>query len=305
MEKFELLSKMDISYKESLGLPNDLTFGIEIEYENVLKNDVSRILDKLKEDDSSFLDWRNKSESDIAYVTEFRQEFNGEINSPILKDSITTWKNLKTILEEIKNKGAIVTNYCGGHINIGAHILEDNPEYLRNLFLIWILYEKEIVSFSSGEFNKIRDRKEYLTSSYSTYLKNNMDLVLDIKDKTMGSYIKDIDFMLFSKNYAIALPLLINKKMRYDNRIEFRLPNGSLSEEIWQNYINFYANLVLICKKDLDVEKILYKIYKGDHNLFDLANLVFSSEEDKNNFLIQSLGINKKYNKELVKHLHY
>ena len=27
--------------------------------------------------------------------------------------------------------------------------------------------------------------------------------------------------------------------------VEFRVPNGSLNEEIWQNYINFFAKFIL------------------------------------------------------------
>ena len=140
--KMELKDKF-ITYRPNLYLPNDITFGVEIEYANVVKDTISYLLNE-EQKEGNLIDWENKSEFDIAFYNRYGEEENGEVNSPILNDNINTWKDLAYLLKLLKNKGANVTEKCGSHINIGAHILGDNIIYWRNFLLLWILYYHSI-----------------------------------------------------------------------------------------------------------------------------------------------------------------
>lgn len=288
-----------ITYRNSLNLPKNVTFGIEIEYENVVKDTMTHLLNEEKTINMDLNGWINKSEIDIEEYNEIGEAVNGEINSPILRDEIKTWKNLRNILNLMDRNGAIITEKCGGHVNIGSHIIGKNTKYLRNFILLWILYEKEINKFSSGEFNRKRNDIKRIFEPISKAINTNK--FVDIKGKFNKNFL--IDECLFDKCHAFHIDTPIKNKFSIGNRIEFRVPNASLSEEIWQNYINFFSRFLIACKKDLDIEYTLYKIKNNLHNPIELADFVFDNDIDKNNFLIQTLKTNKIYQKELHKHI--
>jgi len=256
----KLLKNKLIKYRTSLNLPKEVTFGVEIEYENIVKDTVSYLLEEENCFNPIFKHWINKTELDLTEFNSLAEELNGEINSPILYDNITTWKNLKTTLEILNNNGALITQRCGGHINIGTHILGNSSEYWRNFFLLWLLYEEEIYSFSKGEYNKIRFDKENLFKKISPDL-----LIENILNIEQESYLLSLPFCVYDKFHDIYLNRFIKEKIVDGNRIEFRIPNGSLNEEIWQNNINFFSKFMLACKKDLDVEKTIFKIQNKEH----------------------------------------
>ena len=296
--RHELKNKL-ITYRNTLNLPKDVTFGIEIEYENIVLDTFSYILLEEKRYNKNIHGWINKKEFDIIEYNKNSEEMNGEVNSPILKDKLITWKGLSSILELLDNSGAIITNRCGGHVNIGTHLLKNNRKYFMNFILLYLLYEKEIYKFSSGEYIKIRPDYNCLFTKISKDI--NIEEIIDLY---RFEYIKNLPECLYDKLHSIYLNPT-SKKIVFDNVIEFRTPNGSLKEEIWQNYINFFAKFVLAAKKDLDVEKTLYKIKNNEHNAVELADYVFDEDIDKENFLIQTLKPNKIYKKQLQKHIIY
>lgn len=289
-----------IKYRVSLKLPKEVTFGVEIEYENIPKETVSYLMNEEKEFEKNLIGWHNKTELDIGEYNNLGEEMNGEITSPILKDNIATWKNLKIALDLLIRNEAIITEKCGAHINIGAHILGTKKQYWRNFFLLWMLYEKEIYKFSKGDYLKLRpDKDKILERITSEIIKEN---IIKISNK---NYLNNLGNVIFSKCNDVRITKNLDKKVLLGNVIEFRIPNGTLEKEIWQNYINFFAKFVIACKKDLDVEKVLYKINNNEHNAIELADLVFDNDMDKEYFLIQTLKTNEMYKKELIKHKTY
>ena len=280
-----------IIYRKKLNLPKNLTFGIEIEYENISYEIVNYLLNEENFYNHNLNKWSNFPEIDIQECNNVGDIMNGEIVSPILSDTIGNWKKIEIVLDILKNNQAIVTNKCGGHVNIGIDILEHNIEYFKNFQLLWILYSKQIKSFSTGEYEKIRGNLELVKS---------LNGLLKVKDVIYLNTLSDMCPLLFDKRHEIYI-----EDNEYSKRIEFRIPNGTLSKEIWQNYINFFAKFVLACKKKLDREEILYKIKNNKGNVFDLANYIFDNELDKEFFLIQTLKTNKIYKKELPKHIIY
>lgn len=292
-----LLKDKLIEYRNSLNLPNYVTFGVEIEYENIVKDTVSYLLEEEQEKNFHLINWKNTSEIDISEYNKLGEELNGEIVSKILIDKKENWKSLSDILNMLEKNGAIVTNKCGGHVNIGAHILGKNKKYWRNFFFLWLLYEDVIYDFSKGEFLNVREDELGLFRRISTYLDINK-----IKNIKRRDY---MDFKKFHKHLDIYINENLIDKILIGNRLEFRIPNGTLSKEMWQNYVNFFAKFVMASRKELDIEKTIYKINNKDSSAIELADYIFDNDIDKEYFLIQTLKTNKIYQKELPKHIYY
>lgn len=121
---------------------------------------------------------------------------NGEINSTILRDKIKTRKNLRTVIDILNRNVAIITNRCEGHINIGVHILGYNTIYWRNFMLLWILYEREIYKFSSGEFIKTRSREKYVFDRISPIIKENLFAIMELADYVFEDNIDKDNFLI-------------------------------------------------------------------------------------------------------------
>ena len=72
-----------LMYRNILGLPKDVTFGCEIEYEGLSKGAVDKYADK----------HLNNWASDI----EVSLDTGGEIKSPVMTDDINCWQELRKI----------------------------------------------------------------------------------------------------------------------------------------------------------------------------------------------------------------
>ena len=302
-----ILQDKQIKYRASLNLPRDITFGVEIEYENVLNELVTMLLEEETHNNPNFYDWINKKEIDLSVRNKNKQLMNGEINSPVLIDNIRNWKNLRTALNILNKSNAIITSQCGSHVNIGAHVLGYNTEYWRNFLLLWILYEKEIYKFSCGEFSNIRIREDSVIDRIGPSIKKHLDLIIELGksngDIKIYDYLEKSGLVILDKSHDISFFNFLGPNFDKDNRIEFRIPNGTLKEEIWQNYINFFAKFLIACRKELDVDKTIYFIKNNEHSVLGLADYIFEDNIDKDNFLIQTLKTNKIYKKELLPHI--
>ncbi len=297
------LKNSSINYRTDIKIPSNVTFGIEIEYENVVKDTISYFLSEIEYYDPEFRGWFNGIEPSISEYDKHGEVVNGEISSPILKNDLKTWKELKYVLDLLNRKHAIITEKCGGHVNIGAQIFDGNNDYFRNFLLLWTLYNSEIYAFSSGEYSKVRPDLDFVIKKSANLFKKNINKVLN-SSGTFTYYVSNILDIIPDKKYDIHFRDIVSEHYRPNNVIEFRVPNGTLKEEIWQNYINFFVKFILACKKDLDIENILYKIENNEHSLIELSDFVFSDNTDKENFLVQALKTNKIYKKELPRHLH-
>lgn len=287
-EYLEYLKNKTIKYRDTLNLDSNITFGVEIEYENIVTLNMTYYLEHILK----FKDWKN--DIDVSILEHFDGEkMNGEVDSPILIDIKENWEKLSKVLKLIRDKRGIVTDFCGGHVNIGAHVLEGNTQYFINLLLLWCLYDEEIHSFASGEFKKIRLAEARMIDRISPRIKRNLFDIISGEIPKLNQGDELSFFKVLSKNYEEG------------NVIEFRLPNATLKEEIWQNNINFFAKLLIACKKELDTEKVVYDIENNNHDIFELADFVFTDDLDKGNFLIQALKLNKEYKKRFTKHNFY
>jgi len=302
LKELKKLKNQLILYSDTLNLPSNITFGFEIEIENVLLDRLKELIKELKIKDIGFDEY--KATLEISNLSFFKDKLmNGEVSTGILSDSKEDWINLQKLLILLKEENAIITKSCGCHVNIGTHILEDKEEYWRNFLLLWKLYEREIFKFSTGEYNQIRSLKYINPISFKLELKELLKSFGNTKE-----YLNNLPNFLFNKEFCCRNSLSLKKCISFDyeknNVIEFRTPNGTLDLNILKNYTYFFVNFLLTCKKDLDIDRIVYDIENDNHDLFKLAELLFDNEIDKNNFLIQSLKINKVYMKKNKRHLY-
>ena len=263
-----------LDYRSNLGFHHDVTFGIEIEAEYQQKREYPYELIPFLQKN-----WRLDSESTL--------ENGDEIISPILRDEISSWNDLKQVIEIMKQYYEIHQT-CGGHIHIGTQILGETKLNWQNFCKLWSAYEKVIYRFTDGEYLKTR----MYGCNYAKPLA-----------KAIQYYKKDNHYNmqgLFSKDKAVSFKKVKSFQEEKNNTIEFRCPNGTLEATIWQNNINFFVRFLNYCKDynfDYDtVDKREREItdYKNYHSIYfeealELADLIFYNNLDKVNFLRQYL----------------
>ena len=291
----ELIRQVDdfsLTYRNSLNLPARVTFGVEIEYEKLAKN----IVDKFIDDNYSMKGFI--SDKDLTLNS------GGEVISPVLVDKIDDWKDLQAICKFLRMGKATADERAGGHIHIGVTVLDDVSKW-QQFVKIYTAYESVIFRFVYGDKLKARRTMKNYAASFGDVLYELIPM-LD-KAKTIDEF-KDILPLHDGKRQAINF---LNT-----NTIEFRCPNGTLDEIIWQNNVNTLTKMMLAPTKNLiDVEYLDYKLALAhehisfktfdDSNIVDLKNslefvdFIFDNNLDKTYFLKQYLkDFNDIYNKE-------
>lgn len=277
-----------LTYRDTLHLPSDLSFGCEIEYEGIDKEKVDRYVV------SNLVNWKSKTDETLHFK-------GGEVNSPILYDEKKCWEELKSICEFLKEKGAITTKNAGGHVHIGAHILEFDHVLWRRFLKVYTAYEHILFRFGYGDKINARPRLLYHAFPVESRLHYKMpmfdgvDSFYDMKD-----YIP-ADAKRQAVNFCNVRFLKTDIFLR--NTVEFRFPNATDEEVIWQNNINAFSKMMLAPKKDIFDEEFLdHKLkwqrvssdYKYDlyskvclENALEFVDLVFDNNLDKVYFLRQ------------------
>ena len=111
-----------LEYREKINLPSNVTFGVEIEYEGVSRVKTNKFIDK------NLKDWISKDDGSLRS--------GGEVTSPIMKDRVKYWQELKKVCEYLSKKGADTSHNAGGHVHIGANVLGYDVESWRVFFKI-------------------------------------------------------------------------------------------------------------------------------------------------------------------------
>lgn len=299
----ELLYYVDNYYLElrnRLGFNNFVTFGLELEFENAMRN---RIEAKLNETFGRDV-WLLKGDNSL---------YSGaEINSPILRDKIVTWKNLKQVCD-IVSKNASIGKNSGGHIHVGTQVLGTKTESWLNFIKLWSVYENIIYRFAYGDMlvarsSMLRFAEPMAEDFWKNYLElsqgNQIVFAEDIIKKVSHSRYQAVNFDNAKQT---------NKMSRY-NTIEFRCPNGTLNPIIWQNNVNLFVNLlqysssssfnddILQERKQINKDKYLGLDFYNEIYLqqaLELADMLFNNNFDKVYFLrqyLKSFEIAKKEN---------
>ena len=295
-ELLDDIEKFYLTYRSKLDFPKNVTFGVEIEYEEILFLIVSRFVKK------NLHDWKSTIDMSILY--------GGEIISPKLSDTTDCWLELKKVCEYLKSKRASANELAGGHVHVGAHLLGSDINAWYIFLKTYAAYERILFRFFYGD--KINARKNILAFAkpIESYLCNIIENIKSINYDTIDMYYLNMLLNPLERNNAINFQ---NVKF-YDinnivgsNTIEFRSPNGTIEEVIWQNNINTIVKLMLAAKnRKIDEDLVDYRLKQNRsyeyhkynqflYNTIDIKlslefiDLIFDNNLDKIYFLRQYL----------------
>ena len=308
-----VLDRYYLEYRDSLGLSNNDTFGIEIEMEHFDLLGFSRVNYGIIYKELRELVGSNRwdSRNDITLVD------GREIVSEILTDSNKNWENIRKVCEYSNTRAQIDIN-CSSHVHAGAQILGENTLYWYRFFRLWSIYENVIYRFCYGEYLTHRPNiLEYArpcAGFYDTRLKllddrlnyRLIEMLNILEPKRMPDrYTKKMGVsywrMLADDHYELYEDF---NKLNDGCTVEFRAANGTFDFVIWQNLINFFIKMIVYCKSDkfdddilnrrkIEVEGIFDKLEEYSQIYLDqaieLCDMIFDNNLDKIYFLRQYL----------------
>lgn len=296
-----LLKQYYLELRNRLNIDRDISFGLEIEFENAMRDLIE-------------LGIYNRFPDANWEVVDDGSLFNGgEIRSPKLSDDNKTWIDLREVCD-IVDRNAYAMDSVGSHIHIGMHILGNNPKYWANFAKLWLAYENVIFRFLYGEYISHRSGMYDQARPIAIDLINNMDRIDKASSGISASHVIKILDSGMDKidrrkrcvnltNIESFQPYQYNQKLN-KNTIEFRSPNGTFDPVIWQNNVNLLVHLLMYAKSDkFDEELINERMYlmkisgnAGSLNKYayiyreqalELADLIFDNNLDKIYFLRQ------------------
>ena len=288
LEYLTLVENTLLDLRSNLNLDKDLTFGIEIEYEGLSKRITDNFIDDKMEE------WSSKRDGSL--------KFGGEITSPIMTDEEKYYKELKMVCDFLNKHKVDTSKNAGGHIHIGANILEDNKTYWKNFLKIYSVYESVIFRFAYGDKLSARSGLKKYAKPVSNLL---LGAIKNLEEHDYGNNIR-LYIPAYEKYQAVNFRNVSENAKFKDtkNTIEFRSPNGCSNEVVWQNNINVFAKILMTSKKNIDTEYLDYKLKNEfinpdkDEYLYNMVNLklaiefcdfIFSDDIDKLYFLRQYL----------------
>ena len=295
LKKFlDEMQKTPFLYRDTLNFDSEnISIGTEIEVENVKLKNIEKYL-------KEYPNWEIKQDTSLR---------NGlEIVSPVFYNTKKDWQTLKKILVELKREKANFYYHAASHFHIGAHVLGADLSSWKQFLFFYAYYEDVIMRFFYGE--RIRERTTAKT--YAAPLASLLCSYLD-EIKNFQTNITLYDKLPLSRYYAINfLDARFSSldKMLYHSTIEYRGPNGTCDERIWQNNINLGVFLILKARKNnkewvhyyellkkhpITDGRILFYKYIHLKKALEFCDILFENDLDKIYFLKQYL---KNYEEE-------
>lgn len=288
----DLLLYLDDYYlelREELGLGEDATFGLELEFEYAMNERIEDLL----WNSGLYGTWTKKID-----VSLWR---GAEICSPVLKDNNNSWEDVKKICLMIQPNAKIGEN-AGGHVHIGTQVLGAEPSSWMNLTALWSAYENIIFRFSYNNFLTFRGGMNKYAAPVAKQMRTDYE---SLKRMSNFEAVDVLHMICYGKFNAINFNHVSNP-FGFDNRntIEFRCPNGTLDPVIWQNNVNFFTKFLEYAKsKNFDEDMVNSRWSKvankfTELNWYDeiylpqaleLCDLIFDNNLDKIYFLRQYL----------------
>ncbi len=295
-DRKELLNRLrrySLTLRNSIGLAEDETFGLELEFQHKEETSSDNIENMMRDNDLFKQGWVLKPE---------RTVWNGaEINTPIATDTPTFWNKLDFVCNELQ-KDAKVTELCGGHNHIGQQILGSNKESLLNFADLWVAYEPVIYRFGSGENAEVRPRAFHWAGPLARKWGEELQQP-DFRKQSKEDILKGlINCCFFPTVRLTSFEFQDVPKIEEDNTIEFRCPDATLDSVIWQNNVNLFTKLVECAKngkfdrellEDVRISTVRYAGSFDQYNAVHLnealvfADMIFNNNLDKIYFLKQ------------------
>lgn len=295
-ETYRKAQLIKIIYRDKLNIKLPIKFGIEIEFEDALFEDVheyinshiNKITSKKAENYSIWNLTGDKSVQDFSDG----KKYGGEIVSPILKNDIKSWKEIKKICGAFRIYNFNMKDRSSFHNHFDAFVFT-NPNFERNLLKFEMLFEDIIYRFDYGRTNQERKIIREYAAPTNEYIYQNLDKFKDEKN-----------FKLFVEQYSKMrkVGLSFYNVKREKGTYELRIGNGLETAFLIQNTINTHSHVLQYCNDtNFDIEYIDYLIKKfkpikleqfREENFdkaLDFANLIFDKEIDKLYFMKQYL----------------
>lgn len=279
-----------LTYRDRLSIDSKITFGVEIEYENFPRYFVLKYIEKKK-----ISGYRVKKDSSLSN--------GGEITSPILHDKPNCWQDLQTICQYLKKWQVETSKNAGGHIHIGDSILKDNEKYWERFLKLYLYYEPVLFRFAYGDKVSGRKHMHIYAPPIASKLYTRLSLIQDNSSlKDLYKVLPELRFQAINFTNVKGFPNSMFSR-HYDT-LEFRNPNATVEEIVWQNNINTYIKLLTCVQgKNFDEDFLDYQISKIDSSHFyfyryqeillqdalEFADIVFNNNLDKLYFLKQYL----------------
>ena len=325
------LDRYYLEYRNTLGIDDSITFGIEIEMEHFKCKiqdyyDFQLLINSIVGNDK----WETKNDLSLRHGTGYEVEFGREISSDVLIDTEKSWIDIKNVCKVASSYG-VIGEKCGAHVHVGAQILGSNTLYWYRFLKLCSIYENIIYRFGYGEYLThrpiIMEKTKPVALLYDSKLpvisKTLDDDLVHLLWKLNPGKNADLDSL---KYYGVSFWHMLcdddwNLYKDYDvvNKhcsVEYRAPNGTFDPIIWQNNINFFVKLLLYCKspnfnddilnkRRIEVGQILGDIEKYAEIYFnqavELCDMIFDNNLDKIYFLRQYLKSFEKSDKPFVK----
>lgn len=263
-----------------------IPFGLEIEMEGIPFEEGERVI--CHKVDENWIIGTDLSLTDEGI----------ELSSPVLSNEIETFKKLKKLAKTLEFLNPTF-EHASFQINLDAYTF--SKEDFINLLKMFSIYENIIYRFSTGEEEHIRECAGEFASPVAQLF----------YDKYHGTAKKEISYQRLINNETMALSLKrkMKKKEGPIAMIEFRTPNGTYNYDLWFNYITFFSAFLTYIKSEVyDKEKMDYLFehepFLGhireleaidEKKALQLADLIFTNEEDKNAFYKQYIYKRKVY----------
>lgn len=301
-ELLELVKNFNYEYLDSVNLPNNLHFGIEIEFERGMQNAIKTYMineyNAVETKKSDYKKWNISNDASL---------YNGmELSSPILTDEKNTWIEIKDICEMLNRSKAVATHRTGAHVHFNFSYLKDNYKNLIRLIELYTVYENILIKFGYGHTGKPRQNLFTYAKPIGQEIKSKLLCIMESKNWNDLCI-----WMPYHKHSSINFKNINWENIENDNKntIEFRSANGTVDYSIWQNLVNTYGHLIKSCTNlTFDDEFIKYKIktfyYKNCHDeqfynkvylreALELVDTIFDNDYDKLMFLKNYINNNE------------
>ena len=267
-------SQKTLVYRDLLTIPENISFGLELELESVSLKEVSY---QIKEQFGS--NWRVMEDMSLT------KDSNAEIVTPPLYNKKETWQLLKQLSILIKNLNPTYEN-CSLQVNFNGSLLPTKKNRIKFLKL-YATYEDIIYRLSKGEDKALRNNIEVYAHP----------IIMLMKDGK-GIYEYIIESLTNNKKHGITF------KNNIANLIEFRTPNGTSNPVLWQNYITTFYYLIMYSKsskcKETELNQYIENFYKWylleyydqlrEKKACELSKKLFNNPVDQNYFIHQYKG---------------
>ncbi|MBR3199066.1 MAG: amidoligase family protein [Bacilli bacterium] len=285
------IENYNLEYRNSLDLDENVTFGIEIEYERLSKSLVKLFLNR------NFNAWFSRPDGSLT--------FGGEVISPIMRDNEETWRDIKKICTYLRRKFVVTSDNAGGHIHVGAHILGNDHNKWRKFIKTYAAYEDILFRFLYGDKLSPRKTLRKYAPPIASMVFWRLEELNEAKDMYALRNALPIQSRAQAVNFTNVKFHKLGDQVIIKNTIEFRCPNSTTEEVIWQNNINALTKLMIeSSSNNFDEEYIDYVIEKNDNSsiqrrymynevmlkkALDYVDLIFDNNQDKIYFLRQYL----------------